>query len=107
MTKWEIQVEKAIKQLKKMQPSDRMEYHSAIQVCNNAVWGTVKGWLEWIINPDTMKEFEEEEFKEMFQQFRSLAIAFLEHDVKWTKRLKSKLDKQKEKKNQRKPDYIT
>jgi len=42
---------------------------------------SVKGWDEWLRNPQIMAQLTEEELREVYEKFKPIAINFLELDI--------------------------
>lgn len=67
-----------------MSPEDRLSVYSSLIKLNSALFESVRGWDSWLRNPTFMESFSHEELKEIFKEFRDVALRFLEEDVKWT-----------------------
>jgi len=83
---WIEKLEKYIKEIKETKPKDRLEFFSTIYQMIIRIGSSLSGWLQWLIDPTILDRFSEEEVEDLFQEFRSLAIKFLELDKKWTKK---------------------
>jgi hypothetical protein len=81
---WTDEREKAIEDIKKMNPEDRLSVYSSLIKLNSALFESVRGWDSWLRNPTFMESFSHEELKEIFKEFRDVCVKFLEDDVKWT-----------------------
>jgi len=89
--KWISQVEDEIKFINESKPKDRLDYISSIDRFNSALLASSAGWEEWIKHATIMNEFTVEEIEEIFKEFQALSSRLLNFDVKWTKKLTSKL----------------
>jgi len=74
---------------------------------NGTVASSVAGWQQWLSNAITMQNFSEEELKKLVDEFEKIALAFLDLDIKYTKFLKNRLEKKKEKETKEKKSYIS
>jgi hypothetical protein len=81
---WTEEREKVLDEIKKMSPDDRLSVYSSLIKLNSALFESVRGWDSWLRNPTFMESFSHEELKEIFKEFRDVALRFLEEDVKWT-----------------------
>jgi len=90
MSAWIKDLKKWMKLISNLKPKDRLEKVSGIIKCNRAVADSVAGWANWLIRPELMNEFTEEELAEILNEFREIAISFLKFDLKWTKYLSQK-----------------
>mgnify|MGYP000678048028 CR=1 FL=1 len=94
-SKWIRKVEENIKEIRELNPSDRLEIVSAIAKCNNAITASVGGWATWLSSPTLMNELSEDELKAILEEFKEIAIQFLENDIKWTKLMNGRLKAKK------------
>jgi hypothetical protein len=56
--------------------------HRAILSINHSIFG----WLQYVNNPDIMSRFNQEELHEISDTLNKFAEAFIEHDIKVTKK---------------------
>jgi hypothetical protein len=81
---WTEERTKALEDIKKLDPADRLGLYASIIRLNSALFESVRGWDSWLRNPSFIDTFKEEELKEIFKQFKDVCLRFLEEDVKWT-----------------------
>lgn len=81
---WAEERAKALEEIKKLDPSDRLGLYASLIKMNSALFESVRGWDSWLRNPTFIETFTEEELKEICKQFRDVCVRFLEEDVKWT-----------------------
>jgi len=93
---WLGKVREEINRIKKSRSRDRLEYLTNILKCNRAIVSSCQGWKYWLDNPTIMNSFSEDDLKRIFEEFKVIAVMFLENDVRWTKYLQSKLELEKE-----------
>jgi len=91
VNEWLKRVNKEIERIKKDTPKDRLEYASHILKCNKAILASCQGWLTWLSSPGILNRFDEEELKTILDEFKSIALEFLDNDLKWTMVLSKKL----------------
>ncbi len=107
MTDWIKEVEKEKEKIKKWKIEDRLSYLAKLTFMNGTVASSVAGWQQWLSNAITMQNFSEEELKKLVDEFEKITLAFLDLDIKYTKFLKTRLEKQKAKKSKEKKSYIS
>lgn len=81
---WTEERSKAVEDIKKLEPADRLGLYASLIRMNSALFESVRGWDSWLRNPSFIDTFTEEELKDIFKQFREVCLRFLEEDVKWT-----------------------
>lgn len=81
---WTEERAKALEDIKKLEPSDRLGLYASLIRMNSALFESVRGWDSWLRNPTFIDTFTEGELKEIYAQFREVCLKFLEEDVKWT-----------------------
>ncbi len=81
---WTEERSKALEDVKKLEPSDRLGLYASLIRMNSALFESVRGWDSWLRNPTFIETFTEEELKEIYKQFKDVCVRFLEEDVKWT-----------------------
>jgi hypothetical protein len=81
---WTEERTKALDDIKKLEPADRLGLYASLIRMNSALFESVRGWDSWLRNPSFIDTFSEEELKEIFKQFKDVCLRFLEEDVKWT-----------------------
>lgn len=75
---------------------------------NGSIASSVTGWQHWLSNALTMENFSEDELKEVQKDFESIALAFLDLDIKYTKLMEKKVAKEnKVKESSKKTSYVT
>jgi len=101
-SKWIKEVEKEINRIKTWEIKDRLSMVAALTYCNSAVASSVNGWNSWLTNALVMEKFNEEELREILEEFSNLAIKWLELDLKYTKLLMGRQKKKKEEADKKK-----
>ena len=81
---WTEERSKALEDIKKLEPNDRLGLYSSLIRMNSALFESVRGWDSWLRNPSFIETFSEEELKDIYKEFREVCVRFLEQDVKWT-----------------------
>ncbi|HKM51428.1 MAG TPA: DUF2153 family protein [Candidatus Bathyarchaeia archaeon] len=81
---WAEERSKALEEIKKLDPNDRLGLYASLIKMNSALFESVKGWDSWLRNPSFIDTFGESELKEIYAQFKEVTLRFLEEDVKWT-----------------------
>ena len=81
---WTEERAKALEDIKKLDPSDRLGLYASLIRMNSALFESVRGWDSWLRNPSFIETFTEVELKEIYAQFRETCVKFLQEDVKWT-----------------------
>jgi hypothetical protein len=81
---WTEERNKALDEIKKLEPIDRLGLYASLIRMNSALFESVRGWDSWLRNPSFIDTFSEEELKDIFKQFKDVCLQFLEEDVKWT-----------------------
>jgi len=81
---WSEERSKALEDIKKLVPEDRLGLYASLIRMNSALFESVRGWDSWLRNPSFIETFTESELKEIYAQFKEICVRFLEEDVKWT-----------------------
>jgi hypothetical protein len=81
---WVEERAKALDDIKKLEPTDRLGLYASLIRMNSALFESVRGWDSWLRNPSFIDTFTESELKEIYAQFREICLKFLQEDVKWT-----------------------
>jgi len=81
---WAEERNKALDDIKKLEPADRLGLYASLIRMNSALFESVRGWDSWLRNPTFIDTFTEDELKEIYKEFRQICLKFLEEDVKWT-----------------------
>lgn len=81
---WTEEQAKALEEIKKLDPADRLGLYASLIRMNSALFESVRGWDSWLRNPSFIETFSEDELKDIFKQFKDISVRFLEEDVKWT-----------------------
>jgi len=81
---WTDERSKALEEIKRLDPKDRLGLYASLIRMNSALFESVRGWDSWLRNPTFIDTFAEEELKEIYKEFKDLCARFLEEDVKWT-----------------------
>ncbi len=81
---WTDERTKALDEIKKLEPDDRLGLYASLIRMNSALFESVRGWDAWLRNPSFISTFTQEELVEIFKQFKHVCTQFLEEDVKWT-----------------------
>jgi len=81
---WAEERSKAVEDIKKLEPSDRLGFYASLIKMNTALFESVRGWDSWLRNPAFIDTFAENELKEIYSQFKEVTLRFLEEDVRWT-----------------------
>jgi hypothetical protein len=83
---WTEERTKALEDIKKLEPVDRLGLYASLIRMNSALFESVRGWDSWLRNPSFIDTFTESELKEINATFREICVKFLEEDVKWTEK---------------------
>jgi hypothetical protein len=81
---WTEERNKALDEIKKLEPADRLSLYASLIRMNSALFESVRGWDSWLRNPSFIDTFTQDELKEIFKQFKDVCVRFLEEDVTWT-----------------------
>ncbi len=81
---WTEERAKALEDIKKLDPTDRLGLYASLIRMNSALFESVRGWDSWLRNPSFIDTFTEPELKEIYKEFRDVCLRFLEEDVRWT-----------------------
>ena len=81
---WTDERTKALADIRKLEPTDRLSLYSGLIKLNTALFESVRGWESWLRNPTFMETFSQDELSEIFKNFKDIATKFLEEDIRWT-----------------------
>ena len=81
---WTDERTKALADIRKVEPTDRLSLYSGLIKLNTALFESVRGWESWLRNPTFMETFSQDELGEIFKNFKDVATKFLEEDIRWT-----------------------
>lgn len=99
--KWIVELERDIKEIKDLEPIDRLGSTASIMKCASSISRSVNGWLNWAKDPRIMKIFTEDQLNDMVNFFKEFSIQMLNFDIEWTrkadKQYKSKVAKNDDK----------
>lgn len=107
--KWTDICKDFLKKIKTMNPKDRLEYVSCLADLLFTIAKTVQGWNQWYgvefnkpfsINP--LSEIPEEQFKQIFEFFKTTAVNMLEFDIRITEVAEKKAEEEQNKKTKKK-----
>lgn len=93
LEEWANGIKKALEEIKKQEPVDRLSALGSIYNCCAAIDSSIKGWHAWLTNPRVMEKFSLEELKDLLDLFKGTAINLLEEDLKCTQK---RLDERRE-----------
>lgn len=107
--KWTDVCKDFLKKIKAMKPKDRLGYVSCLSDLLFVIAKTVQGWNQWYgmefnkpFARNPLSEMPEEQFKQIFEFFKTVATEMLEFDIQVTtiaeKRSEEELKKQKKSK---------
>ena len=98
---WTEERSKALEDIKKLDPNDRLGLYASLIRMNSALFESVRGWDSWLRNPSFIETFTESELKEIYSQFKDVCVKFLEEDVRWTGKKEKSAPVAKSQKNER------
>lgn len=118
--KWTDICKEFLKKIKDMKPKDRLEYVSCVADLLFTISKTVQGWNQWYgmefnkpFARNPLSEIPEEQFKEIFEFFKTIAINMLGFDIRVTEVAEKKSEeetkakkKKKRKSNNKKRTYV-
>jgi hypothetical protein len=81
---WTDERTKALADIRKLEPTDRLSLYSGLIKLNTALFESVRGWESWLRNPTFMDTFSQDELGEIFKNFKDVATKFLDEDIRWT-----------------------
>lgn len=90
MKKWTTGIKTLLKTIQNFKPADRLDYASAITICNIAMATSVNGWTRWLSDPRILNQISEKDLKKYFGEFQKIAKTFLELDVEATEKYQIK-----------------
>jgi len=94
--KWIKELEKEIEKINNWKTKDRLSMVALLTFMNASIASSVTGWNSWLTNATVMEKFTERELNSLVEDFKKIAIAFIELDLKYTKKLKKKGKKKEE-----------
>ncbi|MGD8544840.1 MAG: DUF2153 family protein [Candidatus Bathyarchaeota archaeon] len=74
-----------IKSLEKHKERDRLELVSSMQIALGGLEMSLRGWKQWISNPNVMTRFKKEDLEKMNKKLVDFTRAFIEYDLEATK----------------------
>lgn len=106
--KWTDVCKDFLKKIKAMKPKDRLEYVSCVSDLLFTIAKTVQGWNQWYgiefnkpFSRNPLSEIPEEQFEQIFEFFKTIAINMLEFDIQVTE-IAEKRDEENQKKMSKK-----
>jgi len=84
--KWVNIINKRLEEIAKDSPKDRLANFSLLYKYIIFIGESLSGWLSWLMNPEILDCFTEEETEQLFEEFKQLTIKMLELDKTWTSR---------------------
>ncbi len=78
---------KQLEKVKSLRPRDRLDRVGAMALMDQYILDSCQGWAQCIINPTLINRFNEEELKEIYEQFKEIALEFLEFEMNTLKKL--------------------
>jgi len=107
--KWTDICKDIIKKIEAMKPNDRLEYASCVADLLFTIARTVKGWNQWYamefnkpFERNPLSEIPEEQFKQIFEFFKTVALNMLKFDITVTAVAEKKAEEEA-KKQEKKP----
>lgn len=85
---WIRAMKTRIEEIRKLSPSDRLQYAAACAQCANAIYSSIGGWISWLSNPVILNEFDEVTLNDFYQFFKKFTVDFLEFDITATQKRK-------------------
>lgn len=118
--KWTDVCNDFLKKIKAMKPKDRLEYVSCISELLFSIAKVVQGWNQWYgmefnkpFSRKPLSEIPEEQFKQIFEFFKTTATNMLEFDIQVTEIAEKKDEEERKKKkkpkksNNKKRTYVS
>lgn len=102
LKKWITDVEKSKEEIEKLKTKDRLQTAAGIVKLHTAILASLQGWSMWLKNPAVLDQLSEEELKETFEVFKTLAIKFMDLDLKMSTSVMKKREKKKSRKRKKK-----
>lgn len=99
-----------IKRLEEDKERDRLELVSSMRIALGGLEMSLRGWKQWVNNPNIMSRFKQEDLKKMNKKLVEFTRSFIEYDLEATKLgMKRGLKaRKKAKKKKEKPEaYVT
>lgn len=99
-----------IKSLEKRKEKDRLELVSSMRIALGGLEMSLRGWKQWVNNPNVMSRFRQEDLEKMNKKLVEFTRGFIEYDLEATKLgMKRGLKaRKKAKKKKEKPEaYVT
>ncbi len=70
-----------ITELEEMKEKDRLEYVRSMRFMLLALSRSLKGWMQWIDNPNVMVRFPEKDLSQMNKRLTDFTRSFIEFDL--------------------------
>jgi len=109
--KWTDLCKDFLKKIKAMEPKDRLGYVSCLSDLLFVIAKTVQGWNQWYgmefnkpFSRNPLSEIPEEQFKQIFEFFKTVATNMLEFDIQITEVAEKKGEEEEKKKVKKKSD---
>lgn len=99
-----------IKRLEEDKERDRLELVSSMRIALGGLEMSLRGWKQWVNNPNIMSRFKQEDLEKMNIKLVKFTRSFIEYDLEATKLgMKRGLKARKKAKNKKeKPEaYVT
>ena len=74
-----------IEELETIEDRDRLELVRSTRFMLGVLERSLVGWMQWVVNPDIMAKFSQEELKEINSNISKFVRSFVEYDLKITK----------------------
>jgi hypothetical protein len=74
--------------LKKIDPVDRLDSARSLQLCHFLLTRSVNGWGNLLNNINVMCELKDAELKDLYQRFRDIVIAFTNIDIHFLEKIR-------------------
>ncbi len=85
--RWLQRCEKMLDQIRELEEAegkDRLDLVRSMHFALYALHRSLKGWMQWVNNPNIMTKFTKEELEDMDQELSELTHTFLEYDLEVT-----------------------
>lgn len=76
---------KQIEELEKIEGRDRLELVRSTRFMLGVLERSLIGWMQWVVNPDIMAKFSQEELKGISSNISKFVRLFIEYDLEITK----------------------
>lgn len=74
-----------IRELEKVEEKDRLELVRSLRFMLGALYRSLRGWTQWVGNPDIMAKYTKDELDEMNKKLSEFTRSFIEYDLEVTK----------------------